>query len=114
VYEPTARPGARLPHAWTGEIRGRSTLDLVDFSSPTLISFGSHDAWATDLAEWPEVVHVKVGTDTGPLDAWRQICEVGDTGALLVRPDQHIAWRAPEHETSTPLHEALNAVSGGT
>ena len=113
VYEPTARPGARLPHAWLDEVRGRSTLDLVDITSPTLISFGNHDAWATDVAMSPEITHVRVGIDTAPLDSWRTICEVGETGALLVRPDQHVAWRAREHTTSGRLDEAVTAMAGG-
>ncbi len=50
TYEPTARPGARLPHAWLREVGGRSTLDLVPLGRPVLFSFGDHDAWADALA----------------------------------------------------------------
>ena len=46
TYEPTARPGARLPHAWLGEVGGESTLDLVPLDRPVLFSFGDHEAWA--------------------------------------------------------------------
>ena len=27
---------------------------------------------------------------------WARISEIRDGGALLVRPDHHVAWRAPE------------------
>ncbi len=76
----------------------RSTLDLVPFDRFTLLSFGAHERWAEAVAGVAEVplAQVRVGVDALPADeSWRSICEVGETGALLVRPDQHVAWRAP-------------------
>ncbi len=113
-YEPTGRPGARLPHAWLAKVGGRSTLDLVPLDRPVLFSFGEHDAWATALgraSEW--VATVEVGIDTPDLESWRAVCGVDDTGALLVRPDQHVAWRARAVVQSAGLARALDAVSGG-
>jgi hypothetical protein len=110
-YEPTARPGARLPHAWLDRVGGTSTLDLVPVDRPVLVSFGHHETWAAALDGAP-VAHVRVGVDTPALDRWRTVCEVGDDGALLVRPDQHIAWRAGGAERSSELGLALDAVAG--
>jgi 2,4-dichlorophenol 6-monooxygenase len=110
-YEPTARPGARVPHAWLGDVGGTSTLDLVPLERPVLFSFGDHDVWADALGA-ADVSTVRVGVDTPPLDSWRSVCDVGNTGALLVRPDHHVAWRARDVVRSTDLGHALEVVAG--
>ncbi len=97
-YTPTAHPGARLPHAWI-EVDGvsQSSLDLIAFDRFTLISFGAHERWAeaVDRVGTIPITQVRVGIDAQlPDDAWRKICSVEETGALLIRPDQHVAWRA--------------------
>jgi len=92
-FHPSGAIGARLAHAWLPD--ARSTLDLVARDSTTLISFGSHPAWATAVTQTGgRVRHVRVGVDVVADDSWRTICGVDGDGALLVRPDQHIAWRA--------------------
>ncbi len=91
-FDPHAEVGARLPHAWTTD--GRSTLDMVDRHGLTLLTFGSHDAWADRIAaETAPVVQVVVGPDLVD-GSWRERCGIGPDGALLVRPDQHVAWRS--------------------
>ena len=113
MYEPTARPGARLPHAWVRDIGGESTLDLVPLDRPALFTFGAHAAWASACGtDAVAVAMVRVGVDTPALESWREVCEVGDTGALLVRPDQHVAWRARSVSQSPELGHALDAVAG--
>jgi 2,4-dichlorophenol 6-monooxygenase len=110
-YEPTARPGARLPHAWLSEVGSTSTLDLVPLDRPVLFSFGDHDTWADALGA-ADVVTVRIGVDTPALDPWRLLCGVDDTGALLVRPDHHVAWRARNAAASPELGRALDVVAG--
>jgi 2,4-dichlorophenol 6-monooxygenase len=45
---------------------------------------------------------------------WAAVREIGDAGALLIRPDQHIAWRAehpgvdPASQLSTVLRQVLD------
>ena len=112
-YTPTARPGARLPHAWLDETGGASTLDVVHRSVPTVFTFDEHDAWADALATWPHLKQVRVGVQTPPLVQWRHVCGVGETGALLVRPDQHVAWRAASHDTIDQVPAAVAALTGG-
>lgn len=110
-YEPTAHPGARMPHAWLREVGGTSTLDLVPLDRPVLFSFGDHDVWADALGV-ADVSTVRVGVDTPALNSWRQACDVDDTGALLVRPDHHVAWRARNVARSPELGRALDVVAG--
>lgn len=85
IFEPNGEVGARLPHAWLSD--GRSTLDLIDASGFTLLTGGNHDEWAAAI-ESPHVQHVALDA------AWAATVGLSATGALLVRPDQHIAWRA--------------------
>ncbi len=93
-YEPVAAPGARLPHGWLTD-GAASTLDLVDHRHLTLLSFGDHDAWtaAVQATEVP-IRQRRIGVDVTVAQAWTDQCAVGPHGALLVRPDQHVAWRA--------------------
>jgi len=43
------------------------------------------------------------------------VCEIGPDGALLVRPDQHVAWRAVTApvDRATSLRDALLRVMRG-
>jgi 2,4-dichlorophenol 6-monooxygenase len=83
-YEPSSRPGGRLPHGWLDD--GRSTLDLVDPVLPTVLVSAraslSSDDWAIPVivASVPETV-------------WSTTFHLGSDLCLLVRPDQHIAAR---------------------
>ncbi|WP_327141777.1 FAD-dependent monooxygenase [Nocardia sp. NBC_01327] len=94
------QPGTRLPHAYLTP--GRSTLDLIGTDFVLLI--GSSGApWRTAAAGMPSVsVH----------DIPETYCKTVDLtteGALLVRPDQIVAWRAPQlpADPAGALHTAL-------
>lgn len=110
-YVPTARPGARLPHGWLTEVGAKSTLDLVPLDRPVLFSFGEHDAWAAAVAAQP-ITSVRIGVDTPRLRSWRRVCGVGESGAVLVRPDQHVAWRAHDVGALPELGHAIDVVAG--
>ncbi len=88
-YVPSSRPGGRLPHSWLGP--DRSTLDEVG-TGLTLYSIGT----TTDRSRWRQAaddigVEIKFVDLSGPEHE-----KLFGRGLLLVRPDQHIAWRAPE------------------
>ncbi len=102
-YQPTTWPGARLPHCWLFDAAGgkHSTLDLCGKGVFTLFTGIGGEAW--------EQAAVRVGADLGVtikvhvigprkpiqdhLGDWSRIRETRDSGAILVRPDQHVAWR---------------------
>jgi 2,4-dichlorophenol 6-monooxygenase len=93
----TTRPGARLPHVWLVGPDGHrlSTLDLVGHGRFTLLTGISGAAWADAAAELPVTV-TRIGVE-GLRDAygdWLRAREIEEDGALLVRPDGYIAWRA--------------------
>jgi len=96
-FVPTSRPGARLPHGWL-ERDGRrlSTLDLVGLDRFTLFAGPDGRAWI-DAARRvaPAIRCEQLGVDVGDPDGWwSSVAGMADDGALLVRPDQHIAFRA--------------------
>ncbi|MEM8747431.1 MAG: FAD-dependent monooxygenase, partial [Actinomycetota bacterium] len=112
-FEPHAAVGARLPHAWLDD--GRSTLDLVEAGALTLLSVGAHDDWAAAAhdADAP-VRHIRIGVDASPISDWTATCELQQDGALLVRPDQHVAWRSESSTSPGPrgLDGALGRIVG--
>lgn len=90
TYVPTSRPGARLPHGWVQRDGERcSTLDLIPLDRAVLISGPAGGHPDADL---------RMGVDIAdPDDWWGRVLRLPDEGAVLVRPDQHIAarWLAP-------------------
>ena len=132
-HTPTTRPGHILPHAWLRESTGQkvSTRDLRDtYNGFTLLTGPSASKWAQAAREAEQhsgtrVFHAPIGDGAQfePLDdRWELVREVGPSGAILVRPDQHVAWRAQEdcddptaalhRALSATLHTGANAVSG--
>jgi 2-polyprenyl-6-methoxyphenol hydroxylase-like FAD-dependent oxidoreductase len=106
-FVPCGRPGARLPHAWT--VRGGervSTLDLLPPDRFTLIAGPAGAAWVEAAAaistppaaaaiSTPPLHVLAIGRDVAdPGGAWLALLGIGNEGALLVRPDQHVAWRS--------------------
>jgi len=116
-YVPCARPGARLPHAWTERGGARaSTLDLLPVDRFTVIVGRRGDAWldATAKLDAP-FARLAIGRDVRDEDgAWTLALGIGDDGALLVRPDQHVAWRAARGaaDPEAVLREAFARVLG--
>ncbi|MEV6979401.1 FAD-dependent monooxygenase, partial [Kitasatospora sp. NPDC093806] len=90
-------PGTRLPHTWTDAARSRSTLDLP---AGDWILLGP-PAWRP-AADTAGLRHA----DPGPEFAAR--AGTSAAGALLVRPDGHIAWRSTgPADPATALTAAL-------
>jgi 2,4-dichlorophenol 6-monooxygenase len=97
-YAASSRPGARLPHAWL-DFGGRrvSSLDLVGSDGFTLFTWKDHEPWTKALSQVavPPIAQVQVGTDVVEPDShWADVAGIEAGGAILVRPDQHVAWRA--------------------
>jgi hypothetical protein len=99
-YVPSATPGARAPHVWLGHRDVRlSTLDLFG-GALTLLAAPDGDAWcavATNVARELAVPidRYRIGApglrDVG---GFAEAYGLGADGAVLVRPDGHVAWRS--------------------
>jgi len=114
-YQPTTWAGARIPHVWLFDHESgakHSTLDLCGRGRFTIFTGIGGEAWETAAATVGPAfgldirVHV-VGPRRTIVDHtgdWARAREVTDSGAILVRPDQHVAWRA-EAMTDNPAAE---------
>lgn len=97
--QPSARPGAKVPHAWVVDREGRpvSTLDLVGSGKFTLVTGLAGQPWA-DAARglglaWLDV-RVFGSADVRDIrGTWRSTTGLEERDLLLVRPDGVIAWR---------------------
>jgi 2-polyprenyl-6-methoxyphenol hydroxylase-like FAD-dependent oxidoreductase len=102
-YVQTAAPGCRAPHLWLGE--NRSTIDLFDRDF-VLLTAPAGDAWRT--------THLPLASHIINEPSWPELYGVKADGAVLVRPDGHVAWRSstlpadPGHQ----LREAFAESSG--
>jgi 2-polyprenyl-6-methoxyphenol hydroxylase-like FAD-dependent oxidoreductase len=93
-YEPSDRPGARFPHRWLDLARRSSTLDWFDREF-VLVAGPQADGWM-DAAR-------AVSGHKGRAVQARQLGHahekdgllMGLRGAVLVRPDGHVAFRMP-------------------
>jgi 2,4-dichlorophenol 6-monooxygenase len=103
-YVPNARPGSRLPHAWVTSARTGtrvSSLDLVASDRFTLIVGPEGHGWIAAGATYAVEV-VAIGRDVLDLDGtWTTLLDLAPAGAILVRPDQHVAWRS-SHAVGDP------------
>ncbi|MDX2170573.1 MAG: FAD-dependent monooxygenase [Deltaproteobacteria bacterium] len=115
-FIPSSRPGARLPHGWLRDRDGRcSSLDLVRLGQLTLFVGRAATEWLA-AAEVQRLACVRVGVDVAdPDDWWGEIADMPADGALLVRPDQHVAFRARAAVADKPaaLRAAVQAALGG-
>ena len=102
-YRPSTSPGSPLPHCWVvREQRDVSILDVCDYDAFTLIVGADSRCWleaaealSADFGVEISAVPVTLGAEFDDIyGAWHRKREIGDSGALLVRPDRVIAWRA--------------------
>jgi len=124
-HEASTVPGAHLPHAWVGDNKARhAMMDLAPYTRFTLITGIAGEAWedaadkvAHELGVPLETVVIGPGrTVTDLYYDWTKLREVEESGALLVRPDKHIGWRAMSlpDDPEAALRDALAAILGGT
>ncbi len=85
-YQPSYAAGALLPHEWI-ENGGRSLLSVVDPVKFTLICGPTADRLAAEIAGDEHCCVYRYSDD------WTARTGVSSDGALLIRPDGHIAAR---------------------
>jgi putative polyketide hydroxylase len=95
-------PGTRVPHVWVQRDGARmSTLDLLG-TGFTLFTGPAGAAWASAAQSTSESLGVsidvyQIGANADARDVegrWAQLTGLSPTAALLVRPDDFVAWRA--------------------
>jgi 2,4-dichlorophenol 6-monooxygenase len=126
-YRPNTRPGSRLPHAWLNR-RGKrlSTHDLIPLGGFVLLTGADGQDWcnaaerlAADLGVPIHAVRIGENEDMkDPSGVWDEQCDIGTDGAILVRPDAHVAFRSRKrvrnaHQTLRDVFSRLCLSSGG-
>jgi putative polyketide hydroxylase len=99
-YVPSARPGSRAPHVWLK--RGDEQISTIDLFGPHFVLLaGGGGAWRRAAQaigpSWPPLFVYTVGKDGDlgdPDGSWHEAYGVDADGAVLVRPDGHVAWRS--------------------
>ncbi|MEN3124148.1 FAD-dependent monooxygenase, partial [Janibacter sp. LM] len=122
-YFPSTRPGRHLPHAWlTRDQRRVALLDLCGRGQFTLLTGVAGDVWheaARTVADELGValtIHA-IGRGCEHQDSYGDFAavrDIEDDGALLVRPDHMIGWRAADSsgDAAARLRAALGAILG--
>jgi hypothetical protein len=101
VAELRAQPGTRVPHVWARD--GVSTLDLL---GPGFTVLTGDERWCAAAASLSVAAHRICS------DEWAATTGLSSEGALLVRPDDFVGWRADglPADPETVLHQALSAI----
>jgi len=116
-YISSATPGARAPHVWLGHPEARlSTLDLFG-SALALLAGPEGDAWCTVAREVARELGVPIdcyrigGAGLRDAGGFTKAYGLGEDGAVLVRPDGHVAWRsATGPGNGTALRDAVASI----
>jgi 2-polyprenyl-6-methoxyphenol hydroxylase-like FAD-dependent oxidoreductase len=120
LFPTVATPGARMPHAWLEGPQGPvSTLDLVG-PGLTLLTGPAGDRWlraaSVMASEIPFALDAYVvGAELDSRDGL--FCErfgIGEDGAVLIRPDGHIAWRREAGSVTDHVAALRDAVALAT
>jgi 2-polyprenyl-6-methoxyphenol hydroxylase-like FAD-dependent oxidoreductase len=101
-YEPSGQPGTRAPHI---ALEGESTLDLF---GREFVVLSPSEAWC-DAAKGASIAARRIDAP-----AFAQAYGTGTEGAVLVRPDGFIAWRARgrRDDGEGELSSAVSAILG--
>ena len=104
TFTPSAHPGARLPHAWLSD--GSSVFDRLG-AGFTLVRL-TEEAATAELTT--AAADLGVPLAVADLSQERGLRERYGADLLLVRPDQHVAWRGTFPADAAAL---LTRVTGG-
>ncbi len=115
-HQASTRPGAHVPHVWLEhKLKQVSLLDLCGKGKFTLLTCISGQKWlerAKQVAQELNIdldVHIiGLGEYSDSYGDYYRLSDIEESGALLVRPDLMIAWRA--HDSSQDSLDQLSSV----
>ncbi|MCH9631700.1 MAG: 4-methyl-5-nitrocatechol 5-monooxygenase [Chlamydiae bacterium] len=95
-YKPSAKVGARAPHCWLVKSHDvKSTLDLYS-NKFVLICHREAKHWQDKFSKFPCEI-ITIGEQGDYIDKnhdFLEKYEISKEGAVLVRPDGHVAWNS--------------------
>ena len=110
-YTPSGRPGARLPHLWLPD--GRSIYDVLDRDFTLLVIDQRTSTTAIVDAATRHGVPISVVDLASFGCQGRELSNRYGATMLLVRPDQHVAWRTLLHRLDDAAAPRVIAVATG-
>jgi hypothetical protein len=111
-YVPSTWPGARAPHVFLKDGR-RSIYDLFGVGNQyTLVDFTSKGSYVESFEVGAKKMGVPLKTVHLPEET--HVRRIWERDAVLVRPDDHVAWRAQSgEEVSADLVEEVLGIATG-
>ncbi len=119
-HQPGTRPGWHLPHVWLLDRRQRkvSSLDLCGQGRFTVLTGIGGEAWIEAAAASSERLSVDIqchmigpGHDHDDIYGdYATMREIEEDGALLIRPDMFIGWRAQTSAQSNNLEAVMRQI----
>eukprot|EP00439_Symbiodinium_sp_Y106_P088082 s1_g618.t1 len=119
-YVPSSTPGCRAPHVWLGE--ERAPLSTIDLCGPSFTLFVGPDGeqWESQVADARRTLDIPIASyrigsaGLQDHDDFLKSYGIKADGAVLVRPDAHIAWRAASvKNVNSSLSDALGQILHG-
>lgn len=108
LYQPVITIGARLPHFWLDAESLISSHDVLSRSAMTLMS--SNPAWESIANAFSLEFRLIDTVRSATPQCWSDAIDSGHSGAVLVRPDDHVAWSSvsgPDEQASASLSRAV-------
>ena len=107
--ESKGRPGTRAPHVWLK--RGDEEVSALDLFGGNFVLLGGADSGAWRESARVAAQNLKIGLDihrvgarglTDPSGGFAAAYGIAPAGAVLVRPDGFVAWRAKTGDGASP------------
>ncbi|RDI63000.1 FAD-dependent monooxygenase [Nocardia pseudobrasiliensis] len=111
VTELTGQIGTRLPHLWIDADETTSTLDLCGPGFALLVA-GSAGQWRDAAARAQRATGIDLALHALPGVEWAECTGLPQRGALLVRPDAHVAARSDAGLSPAILTDVLRELLG--
>ncbi|WP_160331066.1 FAD-dependent monooxygenase [Bradyrhizobium macuxiense] len=108
TYFPSDRPGGRFPHLWLDMARKTSTLDWFD-KEFTVVTGPLGGEWLEAGRDVSEKLGIPLSLQQLPNAHQSDGIQMGLRGAVVVRPDGHVAWRMP-YIPQDPARELAGAL----
>ncbi|WP_131781665.1 FAD-dependent monooxygenase [Legionella gresilensis] len=106
TYVPSTSPGCRAPHYVLK--KGKQLLSTLDLFNDkfVLLSADKTDLWKQAAAHYSHLPLVSYcigesGDLQDPEGQWLDVYQINEQGAVLIRPDGHVAWRTQD-KTDNP------------
>lgn len=121
-YRPGAHPGARAPHVWLQDSRGGEFSSIDLYSGGFILFTGvAGTAWMAAARDASATTRVplkasRIGAEgmreRAGKPRWTQLCGVNEEGAVLIRPDGHVAsrWTSLPDRPGGALSDAIRKV----